>query len=89
MEDQVKARYDNYQIFRLALETQEQIELFQELEAESDSYTFYGHARAAPQNLMILVAAHKSYEIRDIISRYNVSFTILVSFSFFQNRTVI
>jgi hypothetical protein len=54
-----KARYDYYRLVRLNLETQEHIELFQELEEESDSYTFYGHALAAPQDLTILVAAHK------------------------------
>lgn len=54
-----KARYDNYRLVRLHLETREHIELFQELEAESDSYTFYGHALEAPQDVTILVAAHK------------------------------
>lgn len=54
-----KARYDNYRLVRLHLETQDHVLLFQELEAESDSYTFYGHALSAPQDLTILVAAHK------------------------------
>lgn len=54
-----KARYDNYRLLRLQLETQEQIKLFQELEAESDSYTFYGHALKAPQSVTVMVAAHK------------------------------
>lgn len=54
-----KARYDNYRLIRVHLETQEHVDLFTELEAESDSYTFYGHALAAPQDLTILVAAHK------------------------------
>ena len=54
-----KARYDNYRLVRLNLETPNHIALFQELEAESDSYTFYGHALEAPQDLTILVAAHK------------------------------
>lgn len=57
--DGSKARYDNYRLVRLHLETEEHIALFQELEAESDSYTFYGHALNAPQDLTILVAAHK------------------------------
>lgn len=54
-----KARYDNYRLVRVHLETQDHVLLFQELEAESDSYTFYGHALAAPQDVTILVAAHK------------------------------
>lgn len=54
-----KARYDNYRLVRLHLETEDHVSLFKELEAESDSYTFYGHALAAPQDVTILVAAHK------------------------------
>lgn len=54
-----KARYDNYRLLRLRLQTAEHIQLFQELEDESDSYTFYGHALQAPQDLTLLVAAHK------------------------------
>jgi hypothetical protein len=54
-----KARYDYYRLIRLNLETEDHIKLFQELEAESDSFVFYGHALSAPQKLTILVAAHK------------------------------
>lgn len=54
-----KARYDHYRLVRLHLETDEHVKLFQELEEQSDSYTFYGHALAAPQDVTILVAAHK------------------------------
>ena len=53
------ARYDNYQLVRLTLKNQEQVSLLQELEEESDSYTFYGHALRPDQNLTVLVAAHK------------------------------
>lgn len=54
-----KARYDNYRLLQVHLETQEHVKLFQELEAESDSFVFYGHALQAPQKLTIMVAAHK------------------------------
>ena len=54
-----KARYDYYRLVRLSLETQEHVDLFVELEAKSDSYTFYGHALKAPQDLTILVSSHK------------------------------
>lgn len=57
--DANKARYDFYRLVRLHLETPEHVALFQELENESDSYTFYGHALKEPQDLTILVAAHK------------------------------
>lgn len=59
MSTQNKARYDNYRLVRVNLETEEQVKLFAELEEESDSFVFYGHALKAPQKLTILVAAHK------------------------------
>ncbi|KAG5684030.1 hypothetical protein PVAND_013283 [Polypedilum vanderplanki] len=72
-----KARYDNYRLIRVALKTDEHVKLFQELEAESDSYTFYGHARCVGQNLTIMVAAHKLYELDDLIERYKIECTVL------------
>lgn len=54
-----KARYDNYQLIRVNLKTNEHVKLFQELEEKSDSFIFYGHARNIGQSLTILVAAHK------------------------------
>lgn len=57
--DADKARYDHYRLMRFSLQTAEHIELFQDLEEKSDSYTFYGHALQAPQDVTVLVAAHK------------------------------
>lgn len=54
-----QARYDNYRLVRLTLKNKEHVDLLQELEEESDSYTFYGHALNPDQNLTVLVAAHK------------------------------
>lgn len=54
-----KARYDNFRLVRVSLESEDHVKLFQELEDESDSFVFYGHALAAPQQVTILVAAHK------------------------------
>ena len=73
-----KARYDNYRLVRLTLKTEEHVDLFQELENDSDSYTFYGHALNPNQNLTILVAAHKIFEIYDIVERYGLDYTVLV-----------
>lgn len=59
LNESIKARYDNYQLVRVSLETAEHVSVFQELESESDSFIFYGHALASPQQLTILVASHK------------------------------
>jgi hypothetical protein len=77
-----KARYDNYRLIRVTLKTQEHVDLFQELEEESDSYTFYGHALNPDQNLTLLVAAHKIFEIHDIVKRHDIEHTVLVCINF-------
>lgn len=76
---QNKARYDNYRLYRVELKTEDQVKIFQQLEARSDSYSFIGHAREINKNLTILVAAHKIAELTDIIDDYKVGFEILVS----------
>lgn len=74
-----KARYDNYRVYSVHLKTDEQVKIFQEIEARSDSYIFIGHARQTNQNLTILVAAHKVADITDILTSNNVGHTVLVS----------
>lgn len=74
-----KARYDNYRMYRVTFTTEEQLKVFQEAEARSDSYIFIGHARDLNQRLTILVAAHKIAEFSDIIEEYKIDYTILVS----------
>lgn len=74
-----KARYDNYRLYRVHLKTEDQVKVFQQLEARSDSYIFIGHAREPNQNLTILVAAHKIAELTDIMDDKKVGYDILVS----------
>lgn len=76
-----KARYDNYRLYYLHLTTAEHVQIFQEIEKRSDSYSFIGHAREVGQKLNVLVAAHKVAECADILKRYNVEHNILVSMS--------
>jgi hypothetical protein len=82
-----KARYDNYRLYRFLLKTPEQVKIFQQIEAESDSYDFIGHAREPGQKLTIVVSAAKIAEIHDIIDRFQVEYQILVrSFSSPETR---
>ncbi|GAB0093571.1 zinc carboxypeptidase [Sergentomyia squamirostris] len=72
-----KARYDNYRLYRLHLDTEEQVKILQELEEKSDSCVFYGHARHPDQNLTIMVAAHKIAEIVNLFERYKIENQVL------------
>ncbi|XP_044251839.2 zinc carboxypeptidase [Drosophila takahashii] len=72
-----QARYDNYRIYNVEFENQEQIELFQKLEEQSDSLTFIGHAREIGQKLSILVSAHRVADIADLLKTYKVKHRVL------------
>lgn len=73
------ARFDNYRLYRITFESEQQVQIFQELEQQSDSCTFYGHARAPGQKLTIMVAAHKIADFADLLERFKVQHEILVS----------
>lgn len=73
-----KSRYDNYRLYRVELNDDEQVKIFQEIENRSDSFIFIGHAREIGQKLSILLAAHKVAEFADILTRYNVTNELLV-----------
>ncbi|KAH8365222.1 hypothetical protein KR084_006266, partial [Drosophila pseudotakahashii] len=72
-----QARYDNYRIYNVEFENEEQIELFQKLEQQSDSLTFIGHAREIGQKLSILVSAHRVADIADLLQTYKVKHRVL------------
>ncbi|KAI8036814.1 hypothetical protein M5D96_010124 [Drosophila gunungcola] len=72
-----QARYDNYRIYNVEFENEEQIALFQKLEEQSDSLTFIGHAREIGQKLSILVAAHRVADIADLLQTYKVKHRVL------------
>lgn len=72
------ARYDHFRLYRVLIRTQAQVEMLQQLEEQSDSYSFMGHARQPNQNLTIMVAPHKIAEITELLDRYDLEGTILL-----------
>ncbi|XP_053678271.1 zinc carboxypeptidase-like [Anopheles nili] len=71
------ARYDNYRLYRVVLATDEHVQVFQQLEAKSDSCTFYGHARQPGQQLTIMVSASKVADFEDLLTLYSVEGRVL------------
>ncbi|XP_050068438.1 zinc carboxypeptidase-like [Anopheles maculipalpis] len=71
------ARYDNYRLYRVDLATEEHVQLFQQLEAKSDSCTFYGHARQPGQQLTIMVSASKVADFEDLLTLHSVGGRVL------------
>ncbi|KAH8372967.1 hypothetical protein KR009_009165, partial [Drosophila setifemur] len=72
-----QARYDNYRIYNVEFENEEQITLFQKLEDQSDSLAFIGHAREIGQKLSILVAAHRVADFADLLTTYKLKHRVL------------
>uniref|UniRef100_A0A182T0J0 Zinc carboxypeptidase A 1 n=1 Tax=Anopheles maculatus TaxID=74869 RepID=A0A182T0J0_9DIPT len=71
------ARYDNYRLYRVDLASDDHVQLFQQLEAKSDSCTFYGHARQPGQQLTIMVSASKVADFEDLLTLHSVSGHVL------------
>lgn len=72
------ARYDHFRLYRVFIRTQAQVDMLQQLEKQSDSYSFMGHARQPNQNLTIMVAPHKIAEITELLDRYDLQGTVLL-----------
>lgn len=73
-----KAKYENYRLCRVHLVTEEHVKIFQELEEQSDSCTFMGHALYPNQNLTIMVAAHKVPDFNSLVDRFGILNQVLV-----------
>lgn len=76
--DNHKAKYENYRLCRVHLVTEEHVKIFQELEDQSDSCTFMGHALYPNQNLTIMVAAHKVSDFNSLVDRFGITNQVLV-----------
>ncbi|XP_053678130.1 zinc carboxypeptidase-like [Anopheles nili] len=72
------ARYDYFRLYRVLIKTQAQVEMLQQLEELSDSYSFMGHARQPNQNLTIMVAPNKIAELTELLARYELQGTVLL-----------
>ncbi|XP_067628792.1 zinc carboxypeptidase A 1-like [Eurosta solidaginis] len=71
------ARYDHYRVYKVEIDTDQHVDLFQKLEEQSDSLTFIGHAREVGQKLSILVAAHRVADFADLLHTYAVKHRVL------------
>lgn len=72
-----RARFDNYRIYEVHLNSQNHIPIFQELQKRSDSYIIYLPVQIDIKT-PVMVAAHKIAEFTDLLQRFNVPFKILV-----------
>ncbi|KAI9578870.1 zinc carboxypeptidase A 1 [Glossina fuscipes] len=71
------ARYDNYRVYNVEFSNEKHVQLFKELEEQSDSMSFIGHPREVGQKLSILVSAHKVADLTLLLKHYRVIHRIL------------
>lgn len=72
------ARYDHYKLWRMHIETEEQLEVMKELERRNLGIEFIGHVRKTDQQLTILVPARAAYDMADVFRRYKMTNEVLV-----------
>lgn len=72
-----KARYDNYKLYSMQLQNEEQAKAVVELEQHTDSYDFWS-ATSLVRDVDVMVPPHKFGEFEDFLDRFNISFHIKV-----------
>lgn len=73
----VKARYDNYKLYSMQLQNEEQAKAVVELEHNTDSYDFWS-AVSLVRDVDVMVPPHKLGEFEDFLNRFNIEFNIKV-----------
>lgn len=66
-----KARFDNYHVYNLKLETNEQLEVIQHLEEHADGYTFF-ESSLSSKDINIAVPPHKLAEINELLTAQKI-----------------
>lgn len=74
-----KARFDNYRVYSIKIETEQQLNLLQEFEIQQNEFTFIEAPIAIDTNAEIIVPPHKFADISDILQSYGLKADIRVN----------
>lgn len=72
-----KSRYDNYKLYAMQLNTEEQAKALINLEEGTDAYDFWSEPSLV-RDVDVMIPPHKIGEFEDFLSRFNISFHIKV-----------
>lgn len=67
------ARYDNYRVYKLNIESVEQLQLLQLIEHHSDGYTFLSDPVNLNTTVKLVVAPHKAAEFGEFNQRFSLN----------------
>lgn len=66
----VKARFNDYRVFSVSIETEKQLNVLRELETHPNGILFRGMPTTVRQNVDIIVPPHKLFDIYKIFSAH-------------------
>ncbi len=72
-----KTRYDNYKLYSMQLQNEDQAKAIIELEQNTDAYDFWS-AASLVRDVDVMVPPHKIGEFEDFLDRFNIPFHIKV-----------
>lgn len=67
-----KARFDNYRVYSVHIENEEQLKVLQELELHPDGVSFFESPNVVNQTIDIMVPPHKFAEIAELFQTYKI-----------------
>lgn len=74
---EITARYDNYKVYQVIPNNQEQINILQLIETSSDSYKFLVGPAKLKMDVVLIVAPHKFAEFATILRKHNFLYKLL------------
>ena len=74
-----KVRYDNYKVFRVVPQTEEQVEVIRNLEEVSDAFSFWKEPNAVQRPADVMVAPHRIPDFHETMKMFNIPYDVYVS----------
>ncbi|XP_017893176.1 zinc carboxypeptidase-like [Ceratina calcarata] len=73
-----QVKYDNYKVFRVVPQTEEQLEAVKQLGSTSDAFSFWKEPSTLQNFADVMVAPHKIAEFHEIMKKLNMSYELYV-----------
>ncbi|XP_053971893.1 zinc carboxypeptidase-like [Hylaeus volcanicus] len=73
-----KVRYDNYKVFRVTPQSEEQLHTVRDLESLSDSFSFWKEPTAVNGFADVMVAPHKTHDFTEMMDNLGVKYETFI-----------
>jgi len=73
-----KARFDNYRIYRIQLENEDQLKALRQLAETSDSYNFWSYPKKVGTSIEVMVPPHQFSHFSDITKSLSLHHEIII-----------